>query len=259
MRTLPCSTLSAMQRGRKWQADAVRQMTRRSNCSCRMQRNGKIHDPYLYTVTARLQRRNETFDEVNARVGVRSFSCDPEKGFIINGKETPLRGVSRHQDMLYKGNALSKEEHYHDAELIKELGANTIRLAHYQHNQYFYDACDELGFVIWAEIPFISVMNKDPEAHQNCISQMKELIIQNYNHPSICFWGISNEIPDRRNFRQLRGEPQRTERACKRVGSDKTDNDRPCKYDADRKPASSYHRCDQLQSLFRMIRRKDGR
>ena len=154
----------------------------------------EIDDPYLYTVTARLQRRNETFDEVNARVGVRSFSCDPEKGFIINGKETPLRGVSRHQDMLYKGNALSKEEHYHDAELIKELVWNTIRLAHFQHNQYFYDACDELGFVIWAEIPFISVMNKDPEAHQNCISQMKELVIQNYNHPSICFWGISNEI-----------------------------------------------------------------
>ena len=102
--------------------------------------------------------------------------------------------MSRHQDMLYKGNALSKADHYHDAELIKELGANTIRLAHYQHNQYFYDACDEMGFVVWAEIPFISVMNKDPEAHQNCISQMKELIIQNYNHPSICFWGISNEI-----------------------------------------------------------------
>lgn len=154
----------------------------------------EIDDPYLYTVTACLQRRNETFDEVNARVGVRSFSCDPDKGFIINGKETPLRGVSRHQDMLYKGNALSKADHYHDAELIKELGANTIRLAHYQHNQYFYDACDEMGFVVWAEIPFISVMNKDPEAHQNCISQMKELIIQNYNHPSICFWGISNEI-----------------------------------------------------------------
>lgn len=154
----------------------------------------EIEDPYLYTVTALLQRRNEAFDEVSARVGVRSFSCDPDKGFIINGKETPLRGVSRHQDMLYKGNALSKADHYHDAELIKELGANTIRLAHYQHNQYFYDACDEMGFVVWAEIPFISVMNKDPEAHQNCISQMKELIIQNYNHPSICFWGISNEI-----------------------------------------------------------------
>ena len=154
----------------------------------------EIDAPYLYTVTARLQRRNESYDEISARVGVRSFSCDPNKGFILNGTETPLRGVSRHQDMLYKGNALTKEDHYEDARMIKELGANTIRLAHYQHSQDFYDACDEMGFVVWAEIPFISVMNQDPDAHQNCISQLKELIIQNYNHPSICFWGISNEI-----------------------------------------------------------------
>ena len=154
----------------------------------------EIDSPYLYTVTATLQRRNEAYDEVTARTGVRSFSCDPEKGFIINGKEIPLRGVSRHQDQLYKGNALTREDHYEDARLIKELGANTIRLAHYQHSQEFYDVCDEMGFVVWAEIPFISVMNPDPDAHQNCINQMKELIIQNYNHPSICFWGISNEI-----------------------------------------------------------------
>ena len=153
-----------------------------------------IDNPYLYTVTALLQRRNEAYDEVTARVGVRSFSCDPNKGFILNGVETPLRGVSRHQDIMYKGNALTAEDHYNDALLIKELGANTIRLAHYQHSQDFYDACDELGFANWAEIPFISVMNEDPAAHLNCISQMKELVIQNYNHPSIFFWGISNEI-----------------------------------------------------------------
>ena len=150
--------------------------------------------PYLYKVKAMLVRRNEVYDELIVESGVRSFSCDPDKGFILNGVETPLRGVSRHQDRLYKGNALSREEHYEDARIIKELGANTIRLAHYQHSQDFYDACDELGFVVWAEIPFISVFNKDPEAHQNCIQQLKELIIQNYNHPSICFWGISNEI-----------------------------------------------------------------
>lgn len=153
-----------------------------------------FENPYLYTVTALLQRRNEAYDEISARVGVRSFACDPDKGFSINGVNTPLRGVSRHQDIVYKGNALTREAHYRDAEIIKELGANTIRLAHYQHSQDFYDACDELGFAIWAEIPFISVMNKDPEAHQNCLSQMKELVIQNYNHPSIMFWGISNEI-----------------------------------------------------------------
>ena len=151
-------------------------------------------DPYLYTVVAELQRRNETYDDIEVRVGVRSFSCDPQKGFIINGVETPLRGVSRHQDINYIGNALDEEDHYADALLIKELGANTIRLAHYQHSQDFYDACDEIGFAIWAEIPFISVMSKNPKAHQNCIEQMKELIIQNYNHPSIMFWGVSNEI-----------------------------------------------------------------
>lgn len=153
-----------------------------------------IDNPYLYQVTATLQRRNEAYDEVSTHVGVRSFSCDPEKGFILNGVETPLRGVSRHQDRLYIGNALTREDHYEDAVIIKELGANTIRLAHYQHSQDFYDACDYLGFIVWAEIPFISVFNKDPDAHRNCISQMKELIIQNYNHPSICFWGVSNEI-----------------------------------------------------------------
>lgn len=154
----------------------------------------EIDHPYLYTVTALLQRRNEAYDQISSKTGVRSFSCDPDKGFILNGVQTPLRGVSRHQDRLYKGNALTREDHYEDARMIKELGANAIRLAHYQHSQDFYDACDELGFVVWAEIPFISVFNPDPAAHENCISQLKELIIQNYNHPSICFWGISNEI-----------------------------------------------------------------
>ena len=153
-----------------------------------------FENPYLYTVVAQLQRRNETYDEIETRVGVRSFFCDPQKGFHLNGVLTPLRGVSRHQDINYIGNALTAEDHYDDACIIKELGANTIRLAHYQHSQDFYDACDELGFAIWAEIPFISVMSKNPAAHQNCISQMKELIIQNYNHPSIMFWGVSNEI-----------------------------------------------------------------
>lgn len=151
-------------------------------------------DPYLYTVTARIIRRNETVDELTVKSGVRSFSVDPEKGFILNGQPLPLRGVSRHQDRLYKGNALTKEDHWEDAKIIKELGANTIRLAHYQHSQDFYEACDELGFIVWAEIPFISVFDPSPEAHENCKSQLTELIVQNFNHPSICFWGLSNEI-----------------------------------------------------------------
>lgn len=153
-----------------------------------------VKDPYLYTVKATLTRHNEVLDEVTVRHGFRSFHVDPQKGFFLNGELTPLRGVSRHQDFFALGNALTKEQHEIDARLIQELGANTIRLAHYQHSQDFYDLCDEMGFVVWAEIPFISRMNADPAAHQNCIQQMKELIYQNFNHSSIFVWGISNEI-----------------------------------------------------------------
>ena len=153
-----------------------------------------MDEPNLYTVTAKLQRNNEAVDEIYTNVGVRSFKVTPNKGFSINGVPTPLRGVSRHQDRVYEGNALTTEEHYEDAMLIKELGANTIRLAHYQHSQDFYDACDEIGFAVWAEIPFISVFKKGEGAHTHVMEEMKELIIQNYNHPSIMFWGISNEI-----------------------------------------------------------------
>ena len=153
-----------------------------------------MDEPNLYTVVATLQRNNEEVDEIAANVGVRSFKVTPDEGFSINGVPTPLRGVSRHQDRVFEGNALTPEEHYEDAMLIKELGANTIRLAHYQHSQDFYDACDEIGFAVWAEIPFISVFKKGEGAHTHVMEEMKELIIQNYNHPSIMFWGISNEI-----------------------------------------------------------------
>ena len=153
-----------------------------------------VEDPYLYTCTAELVRRNETVDEVTVRFGIREFYVDKEKGFFLNGKPMKLRGVSRHQDKLYQGNALTKEDHRLDADLIREVGANTIRLAHYQHSQDFYDVCDEYGFVVWAEIPYISSLSDDPAAHENCRKQMKDLIYQNYNHACICFWGISNEI-----------------------------------------------------------------
>ncbi len=153
-----------------------------------------VKDPYLYTVKATLLRHNEVLDQVTVRHGFREYYADPEKGFFLNGVLTPLRGVSRHQDYLGMGNALTLEQHRKDAELIREVGANTIRLAHYQHSQDFYDLCDEMGFVVWAEIPFISRMSNDPNGHENCRQQMKELIYQNFNHSSICFWGISNEI-----------------------------------------------------------------
>jgi len=149
-------------------------------------------DPYLYTATAELIEDGKVLDNISSRFGCRTFKIDPDNGFILNGEEYPLRGVSRHQDRWGKGNALSKEDHKEDIELIYEVGATTIRLAHYQHDQYFYDLCDEYGLVIWAEIPYIS--KHMPTGRENTISQMKELIIQNYNHPSIVVWGLSNEI-----------------------------------------------------------------
>ena len=149
-------------------------------------------DPYLYCCEAELVEDGEVKDNVCTRLGFRFFEIHPENGFILNGEEYPLRGVSRHQDRWGKGNALSKEDHKEDMELICEVGATTIRLAHYQHDQYFYDLCDEYGQVVWAEIPFISKFMEG--GVENTISQMKELIVQNYNHPSIVVWGLSNEI-----------------------------------------------------------------
>ena len=150
-------------------------------------------NPYLYTATAELLSADgEVLDNVSTRFGVRSFRIDPDNGFILNGEEYPLRGVSRHQDRWGVGNALLPEHHREDIELICEVGATTIRLAHYQHDQYFYDLCDEKGLVIWAEIPYIS--RHMPGGRANTVSQMRELVTQNYNHPSIAVWGLSNEI-----------------------------------------------------------------
>lgn len=149
-------------------------------------------DPYLYSAEVYLKQDDEVLDNVSTRFGCRTFKIDPELGFILNGEEYPLRGVSRHQDRWGIGNALLPEHHEEDMDMICEVGATTIRLAHYQHDQYFYDLCDERGMVIWAEIPYISTHM--PNGRENTISQMKELITQNYNHPSIVVWGLSNEI-----------------------------------------------------------------
>ena len=153
--------------------------------------NGR-KDPYLYSAEVTLLTGEEVTDQVSTRFGCRTYEIDPERGFILNGEEYPLRGVSRHQDRWGIGNALLPEHHTEDMDLICEVGATTIRLAHYQHDQFFYDLCDERGMVVWAEIPYIS--NHMPNGRENTISQMRELVTQNYNHPSIVVWGLSNEI-----------------------------------------------------------------
>ena len=151
-----------------------------------------VKAPYLYTAVATLTVDGRKVDQISARFGVRDFFVDPGQGFFLNGRSYPLHGVSRHQDWKGIGNAITREHHDTDMAMIREVGANTIRLAHYQHDQYFYDLCDQYGMVVWAEIPYIS--EHMPNGRENTLSQARELVAQNYNHPCIVVWGVSNEI-----------------------------------------------------------------
>lgn len=151
-----------------------------------------VKDPHLYMLHAEIQHGQTVLDTRDIRFGCRTFRIDPDQGFFLNGRSYPLHGAARHQDRPHKGNALSKADHEEDIALLLEMGANTVRLAHYEHDPYFYDLCDEKGLVVWAEIPYIS--RHMPKGRANTISQMTELIKQNNNHPSIVVWGLSNEI-----------------------------------------------------------------
>jgi beta-galactosidase len=166
--------------------------------------------PYMYSAKLSMTSFNDTIDELSIPFGVRYFNVDSEKGFFLNGQHLPLRGVSRHQDRKDMGWAITEKEQDEDIALIKEIGATSIRLAHYQHNEYFYDLCDREGMVLWAEIPFISVMSNNELEGINAKQQMVELIRQNFNHPSIIFWGIQNEI-------QIGGERPEVRRLVKEL------------------------------------------
>lgn len=136
----------------------------------------------------------EVIDTLSQRIGLRYFSIDPEKGFFFNGQPYRLAGVNRHQDRPGKGWAISQADHEEDMALIKEIGANTIRLAHYPHSEQFYNLCDDNGMLVWAEIPFVGHGTDSPEFADNLKTQLTELIRQNYNHPSIFIWSLFNEI-----------------------------------------------------------------
>ena len=160
-----------------------------------------LNDPFLYRVTAELIVDDEVVDSLEYEIGFRTFTFDADRGFLLNGKGYPLRGVSRHQDRLNIGNALTRKMHEEDLALILEVGANSIRLAHYQHDQYFYDLCDKAGIVCWAEIPYITKHMEN--GFDNTMSQLSELIEQCYNHTCIACWGISNEITAGGNSEEL--------------------------------------------------------
>ena len=164
--------------------------------------NGR-EDPYLYSVRVRLLDGNNIIDEVVQPLGLRFFEVDPDDGLVLNGAHLKLHGVARHEERQDRGSALTFADQLEDFRLIEEIGANAVRLAHYQHAEYTYQLCDRMGFIVWAEIPFVGFpaflgdsFHATPEFEANGKQQLIELIRQNYNHPSIFFWGIYNEQPN---------------------------------------------------------------
>lgn len=153
-----------------------------------------IENPYLYTLRAELICSQEIYDVRDIEIGFRKIEITPDKGVLLNGKHIKLNGVSRHQDFGGVGNAITKKHMDLDMSLIKEIGANSIRLSHYQHDDYFYKLCDRVGMLVWAEIPFISVPTITDEENKNAKEQLEKLIKQGYNHSSIYCWGVQNEI-----------------------------------------------------------------
>jgi len=149
-------------------------------------------DPFMYTLKTEVSVDGNTVDKLVHEYGIRYYDIDPEQGFILNGEPYRLYGVCRHQEWQDLGNALLPEHHYRDMELIAELGATSIRLAHYQQAEYIYELADRMGILVWAEIPFVNGYKEGADG--NALQQITELIKQNYNHPSIFVWGVHNEV-----------------------------------------------------------------
>lgn len=151
------------------------------------------NDPALYTLAAELVVGGNVVDATELKTGFRSIRADPDRGFFLNGRHLRLNGVAVHQDFAGCYAAVTEREINRNFELIGEVGANALRLSHYQHPQYTYDKCDEAGYVVWAEIPMLK-MTQSPALLENAKSQLTELILQNIHHPCVCFWGVQNEI-----------------------------------------------------------------
>lgn len=151
-----------------------------------------LDDPYLYRIVVRVKSGGHIVDEITQPLGLRHFELRAGDGMYLNGRRIPMYGVCRHQDWWQSGSALTPQQHDTDLSIIRELGATTIRLAHYQQSEYVYSRCDSIGFLVWAEIPFVNRVSTH-EA-ENAKEQLRELIRQNYNHPSIYVWGVHNEV-----------------------------------------------------------------
>jgi beta-galactosidase len=191
--------------------DRDRKLVKRTDCGAQLAAGGaadvaqslvidKPHlwngrpDPYLYTVTVEVRDGDRLADRVVQPLGLRYFRVDPNEGFLLNGKKYVLHGVNKHQDRLDKGWAISEADQREDIDLILEMGCTCVRFAHYQHPQYTYELCDRSGIVAWAELSLVGSLGKSPAFADNARQQLRELIKQNFNHPSIFFWSLFNEL-----------------------------------------------------------------
>ncbi|HEY3266956.1 MAG TPA: glycoside hydrolase family 2 TIM barrel-domain containing protein [Armatimonadota bacterium] len=153
-----------------------------------------VRDPYLYRAVVDILSGGQVVDTVEQPLGLRSFHVDPKRGFILNGKPTSLHGVNRHQDRLNEGWAVSAADEKQDMGMIREIGATCLRTAHYQQSDAIYSECDRSGIVVWTELCMVDAVKRSAEFRDSAHRQLRELILQNYNHPSICFWSLFNEI-----------------------------------------------------------------
>ena len=167
---------------------------REQNIRIQSPRLWDIDSPYLYTVVTRIYDKNNTFDEVTNPLGLRWFEFSPEKGFILNGKPRKLIGTNRHQDYFKKGNALRDEMHVRDILLLKKMGGNFLRVSHYPQDPVVLDLCDKLGIVTSVEIPVINAVTPSADFLNNSVHMAREMVRQDFNHPSVMIWGYMNEI-----------------------------------------------------------------
>ena len=153
-----------------------------------------VKNPYLYQVKTSIRTADGQTDELVQPLGLRTVSVNPKEGFVLNGKTMQIKGVSRHQDMKGKGWALSPEDEARDIRLIADMGADGVRTGHYPASTNIYDLCDKAGLIVWSEVPNVNLVWDTPEFRENNRLQAREMIFQHWNHPSICMWGIFNEI-----------------------------------------------------------------
>jgi beta-galactosidase len=199
--------------------------------------NGRI-DPYLYKIVFSVYRENKLIDRVEQPMGLRYYKVDPEKGFLLNGKPYKLHGFCMHEDKVNKGRALSDADREEEVNCLMDIGATIVRMAHYQHAEKEYELCDKNGIVVWTELPLVDCISNETSFADNCKQQLKELIRQNYNHPSIFFWSIFNEIhlvkgPDPLALVKELNELAKKEDPTRYTTSAANDNDQPTAFVTD--------------------------